>query len=69
MSVTQQHIDALNLAIAKGEKVVKLDGKMIEYRSVAELISARNDLQQQLAAASVGGRPRQTRLTQSGRGY
>ena len=73
MAVTQSDIDALNAAIASGERMVRLDGKMVEYRSIIELIAARNDLQSQLNSATVaaGGtaRPRQTQLYHGGRGF
>lgn len=74
MAVTQSDIDALNEAIACGERVVRMsDGKMVEYRSIQELISARNDLQAQLTAASNAAagkaRPRQIYLTPGGKGY
>lgn len=72
MAVTQADIDALNAAIANGERVVKLGDKLVEYRSVAELIQARSDLQAQLTASANAAagttRPRQTLLYQSGRG-
>lgn len=73
MAVTQADIDALNAAIAKGERVVRLGDKSVEYRSITELIAARNDLAAQLAeaanAASAEPRSRQTYLYQSGRGH
>lgn len=72
MPVSQADIDALNLALAQGERVVRSGGKMVEYRSVAELIRARDDLVNRLAAetAAAAGttRPRQTRLYHGGRG-
>lgn len=72
MAVTQAQIDALNEAIANGERVVKHGDKMVEYRSIAELITARNELQTQLTAATNAAagtsRPKQTRLYQGGRG-
>lgn len=71
--VTQTDINNLNEAIANGERVVRQGEKMVEYRSIAELIQARNDLQKQLNAATAEAagkqRPRQTRLYQGGRGY
>lgn len=73
MAVTQADIDALNAAIATGERVVWLGNKRVEYRSIGELIAARNDLQAQLTTAenTAAGtvRPRQTLLTQGGRGF
>lgn len=68
MAVTQTDINNLNAAIANGERVVRLGDKMVEYRSIAELIQARNDLQAQMVASTGAGRPRQTLLTQGGRG-
>jgi hypothetical protein len=52
MAVTQADIDRLNAALANGERQVVLDGQSITYRSVAELIAARSDLQRQLDAAT-----------------
>ena len=74
MSVSQADLDALNAAIASGEKQVALGAQQVTYRSISELIAARNDLQAQLEAqtADSAGTPRksrQTRLYQAGRGY
>lgn len=73
MAVTQADIDALNAALATGERIVRLGDKTVEYRSVTDLIAARNDLQKQLAdaanAAAGTTRQRQTYLYQSGRGH
>lgn len=73
MAVTQSDIDDLNAAIAVGERLVrKANGETIEYRSVADLIRARNDLARQLAEQGASGKPRRpriTRLYQSGRGF
>lgn len=52
MAVTQQDIDNLNAAIASGERVVMLNGQSVTYRSIADLILARNDLKRQLADQS-----------------
>lgn len=68
MTITQSDIDSLNGAIALGERLVRMsDGRMVEYRSVSELILARDDLQRQLAAGQ--SRPRRAYLAQGGRGY
>jgi hypothetical protein len=73
MAVTQQDIDALNAAIASGERVVVLQGQSVTYRSVDDLIKARNDLKQQMQddALALSGRPRvkRTYAYYSGRGY
>lgn len=73
MAVSQADIDALNAAIASGEKQVVLDGQSITYRSVAELINARNDLQRQLnrtaASATPTRRPKTFGLYVINRGF
>lgn len=68
--ITQADIDTLNAAIATGEKSVILDGQSIVYRSIPDLIAARNDLQEQLNRANATvRRPKQTHLYYAGRGY
>lgn len=73
MPVLQADIDALNQALKNGERVVKSGDIYTEYRSVAEIIKARDDLQAQLSAESAAatgtGRPRQTILVHGGRGF
>lgn len=70
MAVTQADIDALNAAIASGEKQVALGAQQVTYRSIAELKVARDDLQAQLnAQAAPTPKSRQTLLYQAGRGY
>ena len=70
MSVTQSDIDAINSAIASGERLVrKADGTTVEYRSVADLIRARDDLQAKVVDAEGGPRVRATRLFHAGRGF
>ncbi len=70
MPVTQSDIDALNTAIASGERLVrKADGTTVEYRSVADLIRARDSLRAELAAAEGRQRVRAIKLYHAGRGY
>lgn len=73
MPVTQADIDALNQAIATGERQVTLGAKSVTYRSISDLIAARNDLQTQMAqqqAADAGTvRPRRYHAVYAGRGY
>lgn len=69
MPVTQNDIDQLNSALAQGEKIVRLDGKWVEYRSVEQIVKARDDLQRQLDAQNGTNRKRIVYHTQSGRGY
>lgn len=68
MAVTQSDIDNLNKALANGEKAVRLGDKLVEYRSVDQIIAARDDLQKQLSNAQ-NRRPRIVYHTQTGRGY
>lgn len=70
MAVTQADIDNLNTAIAQGERQVMIGAKQITYRSIAELIAARNDLQNQLTAQNATQNSgRVTRIRPAGRGY
>lgn len=73
MAVTQSQIDQLNAAIASGERQVTLGSQSITYRSIDDLIKARDDLQRQLDdqnAASAGTTvKRRTKLYYAGRGY
>lgn len=70
MAVTQTDIDALNAAIASGEKQVALGAQQVTYRSISELIVARNELQRQMDAQTpVPVKSRQTKLYHAGRGY
>lgn len=70
MPATQDDIDALNAAIRQGERMVRFaDGRTVEYRSVQDLILARNDAAAELARSSGTARPKQARLYHAGRGY
>ncbi len=70
MPVTQSDIDNLNAAIASAEKQVALGSQQVTYRSIAELISARDDLQRRLdEQGTTTPKSRQTRLYHAGRGY
>lgn len=70
MAVTQTDIDALNAVIASGEKQVALGAQQVTYRSISELIVARNELQRQFDAQTAAPvKSRQTKLYHAGRGY
>lgn len=74
MAVTQADIDALNAAIASGERQVTIGSQSVTYRSINDLLQARDDLQRQLDAQAVASgdkspRPRQTMAYYGGRGY
>jgi hypothetical protein len=63
----QADLDALNAAIASGEKQVALGAQQVTYRSIAELMVARDDIQRQLDAPTTGTKSRITKLYQAGR--
>lgn len=69
MAISQSDIDALNAALATGEKQVILDGQTITYRSVPDLILARDDLQSKLNSQSRTRRAKRTLMYYAGRGY
>lgn len=73
MPISQAQIDALNAALASGEQSVSFEGRTVMYRTVGDLLKARDDLQRQLNAQNAptqpsGRRGCLTRLYQSGRG-
>lgn len=68
MAYTQTHLDALESALAKGEKRVSFGDKTVEYRSVEELKAAidivkRNLFEEAEATGLWPGAPRQIRIT------
>lgn len=73
MAVSQSDIDALNAAIASGERVVVLNGQSITYRSIDDLIKAKDHLTKQLQddqlAAAGKARPKRFYGYYGGRGY
>jgi hypothetical protein len=67
MAYTEAHLEALQAALAKGERRVSLGDKTVEYRSVEELQAAirqvKRDLFEQAVATGLWpGAPRQIRL-------
>lgn len=72
MPVSQDDIDALNAALASGERLVRHGEKTVEYRSVDEILKARNALvaqQQRELGQPSGPFARTTRLYHGGRGF
>ncbi|MFV2946434.1 phage head-tail joining protein [Pseudomonas japonica] len=67
MAYTQKHLDAVERAIARGEKVVRYEDRTVEYRSVDELIRARDVIRTELAQAT-GQRSRVVRFYHGGKG-
>jgi hypothetical protein len=67
MAYTQADLEALQAALAKGERRVSLGDKTVEYRSIEELQAAiravKRDLHEQAVATGLWpGAPRQIRL-------
>lgn len=74
MPVSQDDIDALTSAIATGELRVKKGDREIQYRSIPELIAARDKLlqikqQEAVIAGNAVPRSKQIRASHGGRGY
>lgn len=60
MAFTQTDLDNINAAIASGELRASVNGRTVEYRSVAELERARGIIEADLAKASVPAAGRRT---------
>jgi len=68
MAYTQEQLDALEAALAKGEKRVSFGDKSVEYRTIDELRLAIRDVKRGLNEQAVGTglwprSPRQIRVT------
>lgn len=55
MGFTQADLDRLNFAIATGELSLEKDGKKITYRSIADLVRARDLVLGELQTQAQGG--------------
>lgn len=71
MAYTQSDLDAVDKAIAQGERVVRYSSpsgdRTVEYRSINELKAARDLIKAELAEAT-GQRRRTVRLYHAGKG-
>ncbi|MGF6220938.1 phage head-tail joining protein [Pseudomonas sp. YL-218 TE3947] len=67
MSFTQKHLDAIERAIARGEKIVRYSDRTVEYRTVDELLRAREEISRSLISAAAP-RSRVVRLSHGGKG-
>jgi hypothetical protein len=68
MAFTQQDLDAINKAIARGERVIQYADRRVEYRNISELIAARNLAISDLSSQNGRAKPRQHRLFHAGKG-
>jgi len=57
MAYTTDHLAAIESAIATGELTVQVDGRSVTYRSISDLIKARNVIEASLATAGQVTRP------------
>ena len=70
MAITQADLDALDRALASGERMVVLNGQSVTYRSIDDLIKARDYLAARLSELTLSARrPTRTYAYQSGRGF
>ncbi|WP_368607596.1 phage head-tail joining protein [Pseudomonas fulva] len=67
MAYTKAHLDAVERAIARGKKTVRYTDRTVEYRTVDELIRARDLIRTELTAAA-GPRSRVIRIYHGGKG-
>lgn len=50
MAFTQSDLNAVNTAIASGEFKIEVQGRMVQYRNMDELITARDLIKAELAS-------------------
>lgn len=67
MSFTSKHLEAVEAAIARGEKTVRFADRTVEYRTVDELLKAREEIRTSLSN-SAAPRSRVFRLQHGGKG-
>jgi hypothetical protein len=67
MAFTKNHLDVIEGAIARGEKVVRFADRTVEYRTVDELLRARDEIKLSLVS-SEAPRARVVRLYHGGKG-
>lgn len=67
MAYTKAHLDAVERAIARGEKIVRYSDRTVEYRTVDELIKARDLIRTELTNAA-GPRSGVVRVFHGGKG-
>lgn len=51
MAFSTAQLDAIETAIASGELVIEYEGKKVQYRSMADLVTARNTIRAELIAS------------------
>lgn len=73
MPVTQTDIDNITAAIASGERQVTIGNQSVTYRSISELLTARDalirDFNAQAVAAGGERKPKVFNIVHAGRGF
>ncbi len=67
MAYTKADLATVERAIARGEKIVRYSDRTVEYRTVDELIKARDLIRTELTSAA-GPRSRVVRIYHGGKG-
>lgn len=68
MAFTTADLDRIDRAIAKGELEVEFADRKIRYRSIGELITARQEIGKSIATANPAPRSRIVRIRHAGKG-
>lgn len=63
MAFTSENLAAIDRAIASGELRVTVNGRTVEYRSMADLLKARSTIVAEQAASTTGRRGGSFRYT------
>jgi hypothetical protein len=63
MALTHADLERLDQAIASQQLEVQMDGRRVRYRDMSELLTARQHVAQQIAAASGSGSTRRFTFT------
>lgn len=63
MAFTTAQLTAVEAAIASGELLVEYEGKKVQYRSMSDLIAARNLMRGELIAAGLLAPPTATHVS------
>lgn len=69
MAYTQADLDRIKRAIARGETEVRQGDRMVQFRSVADLLKVQRAIEDELASTAGGQpRPRSSLLRAGGKG-
>jgi len=69
MAYTQSDLDRIDRAIARGSLEVRYADRLVKFRTLDELLTAKREIQRELVAATgSAGRPRATLLRSAGKG-